>query len=176
MNSSDLLFTATHRQLLHPPPRLQLHPLYLYHPLRTRPQRRPGLIPRLPRKPHQHPRPHRRQALRHSLTPHVDRGIPLALRLRTSQPRLSKRSASAKQSSSSGASSYRRRTHSNNPRLFNRRHRPRRRRLRLSTARPDAERPPHRSSQPDRRAEPLRPRERPLAQRPRGRAPAPPAL
>jgi len=176
----DVIFAAAHRQLIHPSPRFQLHPFHLYHPLRTRPQRRSGLIPRLPRDALQHPRPHSRQTLRHSLTPHVDRRLPIAGRIRPTKPWLPSCDSARwnpKHAITGITATSSRRSHAHyNTRHSGRRHRPRRCRFRRSAPRPKPERSSHGRRQSDRRPEPLCPRKRTIAQRSGGRAPAPPPI
>lgn len=72
-----MIHAAAHGQLLHPTAHRHVHPLHLNHPLRARPERRPGLVPRLPRDARQHSRPHRRETRRNTLPPHVDSRQPV---------------------------------------------------------------------------------------------------
>lgn len=66
------LIAAPHRHLSNPTPLLLMHSLHLSHPLRAWSPRWQRLLPRLPRLALQHPRPHRRKALRYPFTPYVD--------------------------------------------------------------------------------------------------------
>ena len=81
----DMIHAAAHGQLLHPTPHRYVHTLHLNHPLRARPERRPGLVSRLPRDARQHSRPHRCKTRRNTVPPHVDRRQPISRRLRPSQ-------------------------------------------------------------------------------------------
>jgi hypothetical protein len=166
-----MIHAAAHGQLLHPPPHRHVHPLHLNHPLRTRPERRPGLVPRLPRDARQHPRPHRRETRRNPLPPHVDRRQPVSRRLRPSQPRLPTHIPSLRLTCPA-TTTRSRRSHTQFAWILNHGNRPGRRRQRCSPAGAEHERASDWRCQLDRRPELVRPRERSVAQRPRGRTPA----
>ena len=156
MTTIDVIHTAAHGQLIHPTPHRHVHTLHLHHPFRAWPERRPRLVPSLPRDARQHSRTHRRETRRNTLPSHVDCRQSISRRLCSSQSWLPTDCSSVQFTTCAATATHSRRSYTQLTWSVNHRHRPRCRRQRCSLARTEHERSSHWRNQLDRRFEPLR--------------------